>query len=128
MRQAEKAAYDKVDALVPPDSQVDVSGTLGKLDTLATPTPGAEATTGALTSPTISDLSNNLTSDATKAGGALPYSSVRAVRTAVGNKIDWGFSPADPVTNGQLKQVYGALGDDLDAHASAIVAGCVRGV
>jgi hypothetical protein len=120
MRQAEKAAYDKVDALVPADSQVDVSGSLGKLNGLATPTPGAEATTGSLISPTISDLSTNLSNDAANAGGTLPYSSVRAVRTAVGNKIDWGFSPSDPVTNGHLKQVYGVLGDDLNAHASAI--------
>jgi hypothetical protein len=120
MRQAEQAAYSNVDTLVPPDSQVDVSGTLGKLDTLATPAPGAAATTGALISPTISTLRDNLASDATAAGGTLPYSSVRAVRTAIGNKIDWGFAPADPVTNGQLKQVYGALGNDLDAHASAV--------
>jgi hypothetical protein len=120
MRQAEKAAYDKVDALVPSDSQVDVSGTLGKLDTLATPAPGAAATTGALVSPTITTLRDNLASDTAANGGTLPYSAARQVRTALGNNIDWGFAPADPVTNGALKQVYGALGGDLDAHAAAI--------
>jgi hypothetical protein len=120
MRQAEQAAYGKVDALVPASSPVDVSGTLGKLDRLATPTPGAAATTGALVSPTITTLRDNLASDTAANGGILPYSAARQVRTALGNNIDWGFAPADPVTNGALKQVYGALGDDLDAHASAI--------
>jgi hypothetical protein len=120
MRQAERDAYDKVDTLVPADHPVDVSATLAKLDTLATPTAGAEATTGALVSPKIAALRDNLASDLAKSGGTLPYSAARQVRTAIGNSIDWGFAPADPVANGALKQAYGTLGGDLDAAASAI--------
>jgi hypothetical protein len=121
MRAAEKAAYDKVDSLVPPQSPVDVSGTLAKLDALATPTPGAEATTGALISPKIAAMRDNLTADIAKNGGtSVPYSAATDLKTQLGNQIDWGFAPADPVANGALKQVHGALKGDIDAGASAI--------
>ncbi len=120
MKQDEAAAYGKVDALVPADHPVDVSGTQAVLDKLATPTPGATNTTGALVSPKIAALRDNLAADAQANGGTIPYSAARAARTALGNSIDWGFSPADPVTNGALKQVYGALGEDVNGAASAI--------
>jgi hypothetical protein len=42
------------------------------------------------------------------------------VRTSLGNSIDWGFAPSDPVTNGALKRVYGQLGEDLNSHAAAV--------
>lgn len=121
MRAAEKAAYDKVDTLVPPQSPVDVSGTLAKLDALATPTPGAEATTGALISPKITAMRDNLKADISKNGGAaVPYSAATDLRTQLGNSIDWGFAPSNPVENAALKQVHGALKGDIDAGASAI--------
>ena len=121
MRAAEKVAYDKVDTLVPPQSPVDVSGTLAKLDTLATPTPGAEATTGALISPKIKAMRDNLQADiATNGGTSVPYSAATDLRTQLGNSIDWGFAPSNPVENAALKQVHGALKGDIDAGASAI--------
>ncbi len=118
MRAAESAAYDRVATLVSPDTAVNVAGTLDRLNTLATPTPGAEASTGALIPKEISALRDNVASDA-GATGTMPYSAVRALRTSVGSHIDWGFAPADPVKNGALKQVYGALTQDLNTAASA---------
>jgi hypothetical protein len=118
MKGAEKAAYDNVDKLVPPATPINVSGTLAKLDTLATPTPGAENTTAALIPKTISDLRDNMQADA--ANGTMPYSALAATRTRIGNSIDWGFSASDPVSNAALKQVYGALTDDLNAGAAAV--------
>jgi hypothetical protein len=120
MRQAEKAAYDTRDALVPADHPVDVSDTQATLDKFATPTPGAQNTTGALLSPKITALRDNLAADAQANGGTLPYSATRQVHTALGNNIDWGFAPADPVTNGALKQIHSALGRDLDTAAMAV--------
>lgn len=117
-RTAEQVAYNTVDQLVPPTTSVDVTGTLGKLNTLATPTPGAEATTGALIPQAISTMRDNLTTDA-GANGTIPYGAARALRTSVGNSIDWGFAPADPVKNGALKQVYGSLTQDINTAASA---------
>lgn len=121
MRAAEKAAYDKVDQLVPPQSPVSVSGTLAKLDTLSTPTAGAEATTSALISPKIKAMRENLQADIEKNGGtSVPYSAATDLRTHLGNSIDWGFAPSNPVENAALKQVHGALKGDIDAGASAI--------
>ncbi len=121
MKSAEKAAYNKVDSLVPQDHPVDVSGTLAKLDQLATPTPGAVNSTGALVSSKVAGLRDNLRADLAANGGAtIPYSAARALRTAVGNAVDWGFAPSDPVANGALKQAYGALGDDIHAGVSAV--------
>ena len=122
MRAAEKVAYDKVDTLVPPQSPVDVSGTLAKLDELATPTPGAENTTGALVSPKITAMRDNLKADIAANGGSttVPYSAATALKTKLGNSIDWGFAPSDPVANGALKQVHGALRGDIDTGASAV--------
>jgi hypothetical protein len=54
------------------------------------------------------------------ANGAMPYSAVSALRTQLGNAIDWGFSPSNPTENGALKQVYGALTSDLNAGATAV--------
>lgn len=142
MHADEKAAYDKLDTLVPPTTPIDMSATLAKLDSLAAPTPGAENTTGALASGKIASMRDNLRSDLeasqapggaaqkplytaggnppTLPAGSLPYSAARALRSAVGNNIDWGFAPADPATNGGLKQVWGALSGDLKAGASAV--------
>jgi hypothetical protein len=143
MRAAEKAAYDKVDQLVPPQTPIDMSGTLAQLEKLATPTAGATATSDSLISSKIANMRDNLrrhlqasqqaqaAAKDTNIGalggtppplppGTVPYSAATALRTAVGNSIDWGFSPSDPVTNGALKLVHGALKGDIDAGASAI--------
>ena len=120
MRTAEQAAYDKVDSLVPPDTKISVSNALSKLDQLAAPTPGAEATTGALVSSKIAQMRANLAADAEKNGGQLPYDAVKQLRSAVGANIDHGFAPSDPATNAAFKQVYGALSSDMEAGASAV--------
>ena len=121
MKDAERTAYDAVDQHVPPTTGIDISGTLEHLDRLATPTPGAAATSGSLIPQKIVDLRNNLAADVKANGGsALPYSAVRSLKTALGNSIDWGFSPADPVTNGALKSVYGSLRGDITTGVGAV--------
>jgi hypothetical protein len=142
MHAQEKAAYDKLDTLVHPTTPIDMSGTQATLDKLAAPTPGAENTTAALKSSKISSLRDKLRADleaSQEPGGAaqkpvyvaggnppalpsgsLPYSAARAIRSDIGNSIDWGFAPADPATNGALKQVYGSLTGDLKDGASAV--------
>jgi hypothetical protein len=129
MRAAEQAAYDKVDSLVPPDTKISVQNTLSKLDELASPTPGAGSTTGALVSSKIAAMRKNLAADAATSDGQLlaipgdgqlPYDAVKQLRSAVGANIDHGFAPADPATNAAFKQVYGALSSDMEAGASAV--------
>jgi hypothetical protein len=49
----------------------------------------------------------------------LPYEALRALRSNIGQQIDWNpFSSAGP-TNGLYKAIYGAMGRDLDEGASA---------
>lgn len=142
MHAQEKDAYANLDTLVHPNTPIDMSGTQATLDKLAAPTPGAERTTGALTSSKISTLRDRLKVDleaSQEPGGAaqkpifvaggnppelptgsLPYSAARAIRSGIGNSIDWGFAPADPATNAALKQVYGSLTGDLKEGASAV--------
>jgi hypothetical protein len=118
MKQAESNAYGKVDQLVPPTTPISVQSTLAKLDELATPTPGAEATTGDLIPQRIAALRENLAADLAKNGGNLPYSAVRQLRTSIGSLIS--PLPSDPVANGAFKQLYGTLSNDLKAGASAV--------
>jgi hypothetical protein len=129
MKAAERAAYDAVDQHVPPTTGIDISGTLSKLDQMATPTPGAQATTGSLIPSKIVQMRDNLAADVKANGGsALPYSAVRQLRTALGNSIDLGFAPADPVTNGALKSVYGSLKSDITDGVSAVSPAAKRAV
>lgn len=126
MAKAESAAFAQRDALVPHDTPTPLTNTMSALDKLASPTPGAEATTAALIPQKIKTMRDNLTADTAAAGATgphdaqLPYLAVRQLRTAVGNQIDWGFAPANPVENGALKKVYGSLSDDLTAGASTV--------
>lgn len=124
MRKAERAAYDKVDQMVPPDHPVDVSSTLAKLASLTKPTPGAQKTTGSLIPSQISEMYENMLDDVTANGAAatpnLPYKAATALKEHLGNSIDWGFSPSNPKANGALKQIHSTLKDDIDNGAAAV--------
>jgi hypothetical protein len=116
MKAAEGAAYDHVDSLVPPTTAVDVTGTRKVLDSLATPTPGAEATTADLIPASISKMRDNMATDA--ANGTMPYSAVTALRTDIGRRLN--PLAQDQVEQGALKQIYKALTSDRDAGAAAV--------
>jgi len=125
MRAAERAAFAQRDALVPPTTPTDVSGTIEMLNEHGAPIEGAEAIKSVVPEK-ISTLRDEVMSAANQnpasAGGApiLPYKAVSALKNRVGQMVHWGFAPDDPQTNGALKQVYGALGDDLNTTASAV--------
>jgi hypothetical protein len=112
MRAAENAAYDKVDQLVPPTTNVDISKTQQLLDTLATPSPGAES----LTSPLLARVRDDVAAAAPD--GTMPYANVVALRTKIGNRLN--PMAQDQEEQGALKQVYKALSADRDASASAV--------
>ncbi len=119
LRADDNTAYGAVDSLVPETTGIDVSKTNNVLKALTTPTPGAEATTGALISPKLKELAANLEADVKAGGGTLPYNAARAAKSALGEQIDWSPFPTDPA-NGQLKQVYNALRDDINTGASQV--------
>lgn len=117
MRDAEGAAYDKVDALVPEDHPVDVSHSIQIAKGLAAPT-SQEALNTAIAPSGIAKFASALTESA--ADGHLNYSDLSQLRSAVGAKIDRGFAPANPAENGAYQQLYKALTLDKNAGAAAI--------
>jgi len=133
-RAADKANYDTLNAIVPPQTPIKVSNAVRTLDIATTPKPGAEASTAALVPDEITTMRNNLRTDIKNgtpallqstapidyANGTMPYSAVAALRTDLANNsIDWGFMPQNAVANRVKMNVWGALTDDLNAGAAA---------
>lgn len=109
--------YAKVDEAMPGETPVSMKATQAFLDKHAKPIAGAEATSELLAGqqPLIQQVRNALGKDAQ--GGAMPYEAVKALRTKVGEMI----ADAGPLSNqpvAQLKQLYGALSQDVRSSAA----------
>lgn len=112
-RAQRRALYWQVDQQVPGDTPVDLSRTQRTLAAMTAPTPGAEATTGALINPELKRIADNLATDLDASGGAgLPYEAVKGLRTRLGEEA-FSFSLTPDKPTAQLRQLYGALTDDL---------------
>ena len=127
MRAAEKAAYQKVDDLIPADAMFDASNTMQTAHGIGTqtgvvPVPAQAksirqnliAKTEANSRPTGFEAMGG---DQPQPPPQLSYADLRALKTELGNSIDWGFSPADPVANGKLKALHSAVKADLTKGA-----------
>ena len=134
-----KALYDAVDQHMPGDTAVPMPATQNLLAKLTTPIKGAEATSGVLANPKLQSIAKAITEDTQNsqlaglgdkplpagsvtfgpdgtpqlgAGGTMPYQAIKALRTKVGDMIaDAGL--VSDVPRGQLKQLYGALSEDM---------------
>lgn len=117
-RAQQRALYWQADRFIPEQTPVPTSNTWQSLVAMTTPTPGATATTGALVSPKVIQLRDNLMQDLAAGNGRLPYSALKAVRTQIGEQIsDFSLTPDAPTR--QLRQIYGALSRDMEAAAKA---------
>jgi hypothetical protein len=103
--------YDEVDQHMPPQTAMPMKSTETLLARLSTPTKGAEATSALLSNPKLAGIREALTSDL-GANGTIPYEAAKALRTRVGSMLG-DFSLTSDVPRGELKQLYGALSDDL---------------
>lgn len=118
-RKKASALYGEVDRYIPPATPIPVARTKQVLDTLASPTPGAAQTSQVLASGKVADLRNALDADlqaslAAAGRGELPYEAVKQLRSRLGDLIaDSTFSSDVPTK--QLKQVWGALSEDMGA-------------
>lgn len=115
--------YNRVDQFMPPTTPIQVARTKAVLDQLASPTPGAAATSRVLSSGKVADLRSALDTDLQAslqaAGrGELPYEAVKALRTRLGDLIADSTFATDVPTK-QLKQVYAALTDDMSTAVQA---------
>lgn len=110
MRAAEKAAYDRVDQLVPGSTPVDASASAQRAQHLVNPTANPELN-AVLVHPKLAAFADALGS------GQMSYADVKALRSAVGAEI----TPlATDSSNGAFKQLYGQLTDDLTNGAAAV--------
>jgi hypothetical protein len=110
--------YGAVDQYIPPDSPVDVSNTLATLDRVAKPNPLAPKTTAALINPKVASIRGALQEDLGPNGTALPYSTLSDLRSRVGSMLT-GSELVTDIPRAQVKQLYGALSDDLRGAAQA---------
>lgn len=122
-RRKATALYDEVDNFVPPQTPIPVSATKATLDKLASPTPGAMQTSRVLASGKVADLRDALDADlqaslAAAGRGELPYQAVKALRTRLGDLIADSTFATDMPTK-QLREVYGALSDDMNRAVQA---------
>ncbi|WP_313250158.1 hypothetical protein [Stenotrophomonas acidaminiphila] len=112
--------YDRVDQHVPSDAPVALTRTQEVLRELTTPTPGAANTTGAMISPELKTLADNIAADISAAqasgGSGIPYQAVKDIRTQLGDQaFSFTLTPDKPTA--QLRKVYRALTDDMQELA-----------
>ncbi len=116
VRDRRSLLYDKLDEYVPADAPVPLARTQQALQKLTTPTPGAEATTGAMVHPELKTMADNIAQDLASSPGGLPYEAVKDVRTKIGNAaFTFDLSPDKPTA--QLRQIYRELTQDMEEVA-----------
>lgn len=109
------ALYDKLDQQIPAATPTGVTNTQSALKELTKVDPGAARTTASLVNPKIKQIADDLAADAV--GGTVPYSTVKALRTRIGEQLDEGLLADMPQK--QLKRLYAALSQDLGEAATA---------
>lgn len=110
--------YDTVGKLLPQDAAVPASTTSRTLAQLSTPIQGAENASSAMLNSRVATIAKAFQDDLAANGGAMPYQSLKQLRTQVGELIgDSALSPDTPTR--QLRALYGAMSDDLTAAAKA---------
>lgn len=109
--------YDELDKHMPADTPVKLSATQAFLAKSAAPTKGAEATSALLANPKLGQIGEALGQDLAGSGGALPYEAAKSLRTRVGEMIANAGIVSD-VPRAELKQLYGALSQDIRAQAA----------
>lgn len=105
----QETLYNALDQYIPPATHSPVSNTQTALRDLTKVDPGAARTTAGLVSPKIKQIADDLAADAQT--GSVPYSTIKALRTRVGEMLEDGL--VSDVPQKQLRRLYGALSEDL---------------
>jgi len=118
--------FGKVDKYIKPEALINLTrkinpstgkgGTIETLKQLVSPIKGADATSTQFQNQFLTDLLENLTKDAAKNGGQLPYAAVKGIKQKIGSKLA-SFDIIPDVGKAQLKLIYGALSEDLKIAA-----------
>lgn len=116
-RGTSRQLYNEVDRHLPPDLRVPPQATAAKLEELTTPIQGAENVSGGLQNPKVARIREDLTADLAANNGVLPYQGLKELRTKVGSMLESSELLSD-IPKAQIKQLYGALTDDMRAAAT----------
>lgn len=121
--------FGNLDKYIKPDDLIDLTrkinpktgfgGTIETLKKFVSPVQGAEATSTQFQNQFLTELLENLTKDVAKNNGALPYSALKSIKQKIGKKLA-SFDIISDVDKGQLKQVYGAISEDLKIAAKKL--------
>lgn len=113
--------YDEVDQFLPADTSVPLTNLRRVLAETTAPLPGAQRLSEAASSPAIrrmaDDLNADLAANARMGMNGMPYGSVKALRSRIGEMLDDAALNPD-INTQQLRRVYGAFSDDM-AQAAA---------
>lgn len=113
--------FGKLEQAIPADKPTPIGNYKAILEGLASPVPGAEATSAAIQNPALRRYLDALTVDLGAQSlleGNMPFSAVMGVRRAIGQKLSGTDLIAD-VSRGELKAVYAALSRDIETAAAA---------
>ncbi len=120
MKNEAGANYDEVEKFVPKALPIGVNNTMETLRELTTPLEGAENVSERLIVPEIRAMREGMEKDISNSPlRAIPYGTLKQLRTRIGNMVDWGPFSTD-VKNGQLKRIYNALTADMNIGASEV--------
>lgn len=112
------ALYDEVERLLPPNAAVRADSSVDALRGLTAPVEGAQRTASVLQNAKVASIAKAFSDDLAENGGQLPYSSLKALRTEVGNLMDDAALSPD-VSVRQLSRLYGAMTEDMTRAALA---------
>lgn len=116
-RNQSQKLYEKLNKFIPDNTKVAINQTTKTLDDLAAPIAGAESVSGVLANPKILQIQKALAEDAAQTG-TLPYSAVKQLRSTVGRLLS-SSEIVSEAPRAQLKQLYGALSQDMRVAAEA---------
>jgi hypothetical protein len=106
--------YNKIGDKIAPSQPVSVQNTLDIFNKLTSTIPGAERIGKRFVSNDIRSWAKDLSADA--ADGNLPFVALQELRSRIGAKLNSPDLISD-IPKGQLKQIYGALSEDLKTAA-----------
>jgi hypothetical protein len=112
------ALYDEVERLLPPSTTVPAQSSVEMLRSLTAPVQGAQRTAKVLQNAKVANIARAFADDLAENNGQLPYASLKALRTEVGNLMDDSALSPD-VSVRQLSRLYGAMTEDMTRAAVA---------
>jgi len=133
-RAVQGALYDKLDNYIPTNTEVAATNTQAAIERMTAPIIGAENTSRSplLSNSTMNNLGDSLQADMgwKSQSGALsdgitsfvapkdtmPYQALKEIRSRIGQKLS-DIDLAPDVPKAQLKQLYGALSQDMEMAA-----------